>query len=74
MNNIAICGAVIATLGIAGFAAPLLAAQSSENSARNGGIRYQATEITSNSISPYRSGGVLFLGLVIFGSGFFRFD
>ena len=74
MNNIAICGAVIASLGIAGFAAPLFAAQSSDNNARNGGIRYQATENASPSISPYRSGGVLFLGIVIFGSGFFRFD
>lgn len=74
MNNITICGAVIATLGLVGFATPLLTAQSSENNLQNGGIRYQATENTTQSISPYRSGGVLFLGLVIFGSGFFRFD
>lgn len=74
MNNIAICGGVIATLGIAGFAAPAFAPQSGESSIRSGGVQYQATENTSYSISPYRSGGVLFLGLIIFGSGFFRFD
>lgn len=74
MNNIAICGGVIVFLGILGFAVPVLAPLSSENNTGVGGMRYQAIENISYSISPYRSGGVLFLGLIIIGGGLFRFD
>ncbi|MDO8421235.1 MAG: hypothetical protein Q7S99_03650 [Parvibaculum sp.] len=69
MNNIVITGAVIVLLGILGLAVPAFTTQSTEDIAQIGDLKIQTTEKTSHNISPYISGGIVVLGLLVMGGG-----
>lgn len=69
MNNIIFSGAVIALLGILGLAVPAFTTQSTEDIAQIGDLKIQTTEKSSHNISPYLSGGIVVLGLLVMGGG-----
>ncbi|MDP1749130.1 MAG: hypothetical protein AAB654_00690 [Acidobacteriota bacterium] len=67
-----VIGAVLAVLGLMGFAIPIFTTQETTELARVGELKLQATETTSHIIPPLLSGGVLVLGIVLIGAGLYR--
>jgi hypothetical protein len=65
-------GTVLVALGLLGFAIPMFTTQETTDLARIGDLKIQTTERTSHIVPPLLSGGVLVLGLILIGAGFYR--
>lgn len=72
MSGIMIIGVILVIVGIVGLAVPVFTTQKTEEVAKIGDLKLQATENTSHSIPPILSGGVLALGLVLIGAGLYQ--
>jgi len=72
MNGLVLVGAVLAIIGLIGLAIPVFTTSQTKNVANIGSLNIQSTEDTSHSIPPIVSGGVLILGIVLIGAGFYR--
>jgi len=72
MSGIMIVGVILAVVGIVGLAVPVFTTQKTEEVAKIGDLKLQATEQTSHTIPPIVSGGVLALGLVLIGAGLYQ--
>jgi hypothetical protein len=72
MSKLMAVGAVLVLLGVLGLAVPYFTTSETKDVARVGDLKLQATERTSHAIPPMAAGGVLVLGVVLLGAGFFR--
>ncbi len=72
MNAITIFGAILAIVGLIGLAIPVFTTQQTKDVARIGDLKIQATESTSHVVPPLVAGGVLAVGVVLLGAGFYR--
>jgi hypothetical protein len=72
MNGLMMVGAVLALLGPAGLAIPVFTTSKTEDVAKIGDLKLQATQNTSYVVPPMLSGGALVLGIVLIGAGFFQ--
>jgi len=72
MQKLMAAGAVLVLLGVLGLAIPYFTTSETKEVAKVGDLKLQATETTSHSIPPAAAGGVLILGVVLVGAGFFR--
>ena len=68
-NGLMIIGVLLLVAGLVGFAIPVFTTHKTEDVAKIGGLKIQATEDTSHSIPPLLSGGVLALGVILIGAG-----
>lgn len=62
-------GAVLALLGLIGFAVPTITTRETKEIAKIGDLKIQATEDKSIAIPPFLAGGALVLGVVLIGAG-----
>jgi len=67
-----IAGAVLVLFGLVGYAMPIFSTQHTEDVAKVGPLKVQATESTPHVIPPIVSGGALVLGIVLIGAGFYQ--
>ncbi len=72
MDRSVMSGSILVLLGILGFAVPMFTTQKTEDVARVGDLKLQATENTSHTIPPVVSGGVLLLGVLLIGVGLYK--
>ncbi len=72
MNAITIFGAILAIVGLIGLAIPVFTTQQTKDVAKIGDLKIQATESTSHVVPPLVAGGVLAVGVVLLGAGFYR--
>jgi hypothetical protein len=72
MNGLVMFGAILAVIGLLGFAIPSFTTQQTNDVAKIGDLKIQTTESTSHFIPPYLSAGAVLLGLVLVGAGFYR--
>jgi hypothetical protein len=70
-NSLVIVGAIMALLGLAGFAIPIITTQETREVARIGELKIQATENRSFAIPPLLSGGAMALGVFLIGLGIY---
>lgn len=68
-NGLIAGGAVLALLGLIGFAVPTFTTRETKEVAKIGDLKIQATEDRSVTIPPFLAGGVLLLGVVLIGAG-----
>lgn len=71
MSGLTIFGAVIFFLGLVGFAIPVFTTQHTEDVAKIGDLKVQATQNTHHIVPPMLAGGALGLGIVLIGAGVF---
>jgi hypothetical protein len=71
-NALMIFGAILVVVGILGFAIPVLTTQRTEEVARIGDLKLQATHDTSYRVPPLASGAVLTVGLILLGAGLYQ--
>jgi hypothetical protein len=71
-NGLIFAGAVLVILGLIGFAIPIFTTQQTTEVAKIGDLKIQNTESTTHNIPPILSGGVLVLGIVLVGAGFYQ--
>lgn len=69
MNKLVLGGAVLVILGILGFAVPYFTTSHTDEVAKVGGVKLEATEHDTHSIPPILAGGLLLLGVVLLGAG-----
>ena len=69
MNKLAIGGAVLALLGVLGFAIPMFTTEQTKDVAKIGDLKLQTTESTSHIVPPMLAGGALIAGIVLIGVG-----
>ncbi len=72
MSKFMIAGAILVVLGLIGLAVPIITTQQTKDVAKVGDLKIQTTESTAHTIPPLLSGGVLALGVVLIGAGFFQ--
>jgi hypothetical protein len=72
MNVLIILGAGLAVAGLTGLSVPVFFTQQTEDVARIGDLRLQATETKAHVVPPLLGGGVLLLGVVLLGAGFYQ--
>ena len=72
MKILTTSGAILAVLGLLGFAIPMFTTQQTKDVANIGGLKLQTTESTSHVVPPLLAGGALVLGLVLIGVGIAR--
>jgi hypothetical protein len=65
-------GAVLALLGIIGFAIPVFTTRETKDVAKVGDLKLQTTEATQHVIPPVVSGGALVIGIVLIGAGLYQ--
>jgi hypothetical protein len=71
-SGLIIGGAVLVLLGLLAFAIPAFTTQQTTDVARIGDLKLQTTESKSYVIPPFVAGGVLVLGVVLIGVGFYQ--
>jgi hypothetical protein len=71
-NLLVVIGAVLALLGIIGFAIPVFTTRETKEVARVGDLKLQTTEATPHVIPPVISGGALVIGIVLIGAGLYQ--
>jgi hypothetical protein len=62
-------GVVLVLLGILGFAVPYFITSSTDEVAKVGDVKLEATEHTTHVVPPVLAGGLLLLGIVLLGAG-----
>ena len=72
MSKLMGLGAVLVLLGVLGFAVPYFTTEQTTDVAKVGDLKLQATESTSHSVPPWAAGGVLGVGVILLGAGFFK--
>lgn len=72
MNGLMFGGGALFILGLAGLAVPIFLTQQTKDVANIGDLRVQTVESHSYVIPPILSGGVLALGVVLIGAGFYQ--
>ena len=72
MNRLAMSGMALVLLGILGLAIPQFTTQKTEEVARIGELKLQATDTDTHRISPYLSGGVIIIGLILVGGALLK--
>jgi hypothetical protein len=72
MSGLMLGGAALVLAGLIAFAIPVFTTQHTEDVARIGDLKLQATERQSYVIPPFVSGGALLLGCVLIGAGFYQ--
>ena len=71
-NVLVVIGAVLALLGIIGFAIPVFTTRDTKEVAKIGDLKLQTTETTPHVIPPVVSGGALVIGIVLIGAGLYQ--
>ena len=71
-SGVVILGAVLVILGLIGIAVPSFTTHETNEVARIGELRLQATESKQYTVPPLLSGGVVLLGVVLIGAGALR--
>jgi hypothetical protein len=71
-NLLVVIGAVLALLGIMGFAIPVFTTRETKEVARVGDLKLQTTEATPHVIPPVISGGAVVIGIVLIGAGLYQ--
>lgn len=71
-SGIVIIGAVLAVLGLLGFAIPAFTTHQTKDVAHVGDLKLQATESKTFTIPPLVSSGALVIGVVLIGVGVSR--
>jgi len=66
-----IIGAVLAVLGVIGFAIPFVTTEQTKDVAKVGDLKLQTTESTTYVVPPIVSGGAIVLGIVLIGAGLY---
>lgn len=69
MNMLTMSGAVLAVLGLLGFAVPMFSTEQTKDVAHVGDLKLQTTESTSHVVPPILAGGALILGVALIGVG-----
>lgn len=72
LNGLIFGGVLLFVLGLAGLAVPVFWTHQMTDVAKIGDLKVQAVESHSYVIPPILSGGVLALGLVLIGAGFYQ--
>jgi len=72
MKGLVAVGAILAVIGLLGFAIPIFTTQQTKEIAHVGDLKLQTTENTSYVIPPIMSGGALILGIVLIGAGLYQ--
>ena len=72
MSKLMAAGAILVLLGVLGLAIPYFTTSETKDIAKVGDLKLQTTESTSHSIPPPAAGGVLLLGAILLGAGFFK--
>ncbi len=72
MNKLVMAGAVLALLGVLGFAIPMFTTEQTKDVAKIGDLKLQTTESTSHIVPPLLAGGILIAGIVLIGAGVFQ--
>ncbi len=72
MRKLMAVGAILVILGVMGLAIPYFTTSETKDVAKVGDLKLQTTERTSHAIPPLAAGGVLAVGVVLLGAGFFR--
>jgi hypothetical protein len=72
MNKLVLGGGILVLLGVLGFAVPYFTTSHTEEVARVGDIKLNATEHDTHSVPPLLAGGLLLLGIVLVGAGVTR--
>lgn len=65
-------GAILVLLGVLGLTVPYFTTSETKDVAKVGDLKLQTTENTSHFITPAAAGGVLLLGGLLLGAGFFQ--
>lgn len=71
-NGLMTLGMILVVAGLLGFAIPVFTTHRTEDVAKIGNLKIQATEDTSHSIPPLLSGGVLALGVILIGVSLYQ--
>jgi hypothetical protein len=71
-NVLVVIGAVLALLGIVGFAIPVFTTRDTKEVAKIGDLKLQTTEATQHVIPPAVSAGALVIGIVLIGAGLYQ--
>jgi hypothetical protein len=74
MSKLMAAGTILVLLGVLGFAVPYFTTSETKDVAKVGDLKLQTSESTSHAIPPMAAGGVLILGVVLLGAGFFKKD
>ena len=69
MSKLMLGGAVLVILGVLGFAVPYFITSSTDEVAKVGDVKLEATEHTTHAVPPALAGGLLLLGIVLLGMG-----
>lgn len=72
LNGLIFAGVALVIIGLAAFAVPTFLAQQTRDVANIGDLQIQTVESHSYVIPPILSGGVLALGVVLLGAGFYQ--
>ena len=72
MSALTIFGAILAVAGLVALAVPVFFTQQTQEVARIGDLKLQATETRAHVVPPFLGGGVLVLGVALIGAGFYQ--
>jgi hypothetical protein len=72
MKPITLFGAVLAVLGMLGLAIPIFTTSQTKDVAKLGGLKIQTTEQSTHVVPEALSAGVLGLGIILMGVGFYQ--
>lgn len=72
VSVLVVIGAVLALLGIIGFAIPVFTTHDTKEVAKIGDLKLQTTEATQHVVPPVVSGGALVIGIVLIGAGLYQ--
>ena len=72
MSKLMLGGAILVILGVLGFAVPYFTTTSTDEVAKIGDVKLEATEHTGHAVPPMLAGGLLLLGIVLLGAGVSR--
>ena len=72
MSKLMAVGAILVLLGVLGLAIPYFTTSETTDVAKVGDLKLQTTDSTTHFIPPMAAGGVLILGVVLLGAGFFK--
>ena len=71
-NVLVVIGAILALLGVIGFAIPIFTTRETKDVAKVGDLKLQTTEAREHVIPPPVSGGALVIGIVLIGAGLYQ--